>query len=100
MRRWRLPASASWMNDSTVGAAAWSSSQAIIAQASTTLSSIIVPGDFGGAVCGQITEEVRAAPEHAAHGVPVGMIPNQPFQDHRLALNVDRNFGANFEIEP
>jgi hypothetical protein len=91
--------SASWRNDSTAGAAAWSSTQAMMAHASTTLDSVIVSGDFSGAVGGQITEEV-SAPEHVAHGAPVGMIPNQPFQDHRLTLNVDRNFGSSFEVEP
>jgi hypothetical protein len=28
------------------------------------------------------------------------MIANEPFHDHRLALNIDRDFGASFEVEP
>src|SRR5450759_1982739 len=98
MRSWRFPAAASWMNDSTAGAAAWSSSQAIIAHASTTLDAGIVAGDFGGAVIGQVFEEV-CTPEHAAHGVPVGIVPDKPLHDQRFAFHIDRHFRARLQVK-
>src|SRR5271163_3394393 len=99
MTSWRCPASASWTCESTRGAAAWSSCQAIIAQASTTLDAVMIPSNLGLALVGQILEEV-CTPKHAAHGAPVGIAPDKPLYDQTFALHVDRNLGAGFKIEP
>ena len=72
----------------------------MIAQASTTFESGSIAGDFGGAIVGQVFQEVRATLKHAPHGAPVGMAPNQPFHNQRVALNIERNFSASLEIQP
>jgi hypothetical protein len=58
----------------------------------------MVAGNFGGAIIGQILEKI-CAPQHSAHGVPVGMVPNRPFHNQRFTLHVDGHFRARLQIK-
>jgi hypothetical protein len=36
----------------------------------------------------------------AAHGVPIGIIPNYPLHHQRFALQVDQDLGSRREVKP
>src|SRR5258708_2523737 len=101
MKSWRFPSSACCKHSLTWLAAGCSlRSHANNAQASTTLEFGIVTSEFGAVFGFQRLGQAFPSARHSLHNTPVGEIPRQPLHHQRVALHIDRNLRAGFEIEP